>query len=320
MPCPEFPESDYPKEYPIMDIISNWNPDDTDIPSMHYDSICHFDYQTQYDIAERYRDAEKPFVVYNVPAVDELVKKWSDVDYIKSRLQGERFQAESSSSNHFMYFKPNSGKFVKAYNGSKVHWEPPTKTVKINFEDWLKIAVSGQAMEVNEQREHIYFRVTSPAKSGRNGWLFEETEIFKPKKSFFMVEPEEQRGIHCRFGMRSIIAENHYDGSRNFVIEVGGLRRWILSHPKNCDSMYILPKGHPSGRHSEIDWSRPNLQQYPKFKNLKASEIIFKPGEVLYVPTSWFHYIVSLNVNWQCNSRSGADDTYSSDLKKCGWS
>ena len=257
--------------------------------------------------------------MYNVPEVDNLVKKWSDVDYINKRLGGKKFRSEKSTSNHFMYFKGGKSKMVKSFNGTNVHWDPPTKPVQITFEDWLKLAVKGQGINRNEEREHMYFRVTAQAKSSANGWLFNEIGIFQPRESFFMVEPKAQRGIHCRFGMRSIIAENHYDGARNFVIEVGGLRRWILSHPKNCESMYLLPKNHPSGRHSEVDWSNPDFNVHPKFKNLFANEVIFKPGEVLYVPTSWFHYIVSLNVNWQCNSRSGQNNKYTLDLQKCGW-
>ncbi len=63
-----------------------------------------------------------------------------------------------------------------------------------------------------------------------------------------MVEPEEQRGIHCRFGMRGIIAESHFDGSRNVALSIGGMRRWILNHPNQCDAMYLLDKKHPSGK------------------------------------------------------------------------
>ena len=66
-------------------------------------------------------------------------------------------------------------------------------------------------------------------------------------KSLFMVEPRQQKGIHCRFGMKGIIAESHFDGSRNVALSIGGLRRWILNHPNQCDAMYLLPKGHPSG-------------------------------------------------------------------------
>ena len=40
---------------------------------------------------------------------------------------------------------------------------------------------------------------------------------------------------------------------------------------------------------------------------------------MLYVPTSWFHYIVSLNLNYQCNTRSGASSNYKKDIKACGF-
>ena len=315
------PPRDYPKEYPIMDLISNWNPDNTEIPAQHYDSLCHFDFSDpqQLKAAENYRKAELPFIVYNIPEVDGVVKKWSDIDYLNKRLKNQRYRSETANSNHFMYFRENRRNKAIGVNGTEERWDPPTGTTQITFEDWLKVAVRGQSEPDISKREHIYFRVTAPDSKGPNKWLFEELDFFQPKKSFFMVSPSEQRGIHCRFGMRSIIAECHYDGSRNMVAELGGLRRWIMSHPKNCKSMYLLPPKHPSGRHSDVDWSNPNLYTYPQFSNTLANEIILKPGDVLYVPTSWFHFIVSLNVNFQCNTRSGRALTYTKDLQKCGF-
>jgi hypothetical protein len=316
--CPDVPEPGYPKEYPILDLLNNWNTDETDIPAMHYNSLCYFDYQTERYKAENYRKAEVPFVVYNVPEVDTVVQKWRDVDYLSNKLKNIKYRSETSADNHFMYFRDTKSRRVKGINGTLVDWTPPTKPIQISFGDWLKVAVTGQNMSL-EEREHIYFRVTAPSVSGPNSWLFEELSWFQPKPSFFVVKPSDQRGIHCRFGMRSIIAESHYDGSRNFVVGLGGMRRWILSHPRNCQAMYLLPKGHPSGRHSDVDWSKPNLEAYPNFKNVRANEMILRAGDVLYVPTSWFHYIVSLNVNYQCNSRSGRTLEYSSDLQKCGF-
>ena len=42
------------------------------------------------------------------------------------------------------------------------------------------------------------------------------------------------QGIHCRFGMPSIIAESHYDGGRNFIAMVRGKKRYIINHPSQC--------------------------------------------------------------------------------------
>ena len=81
-------------------------------------------------------------------------------------------------------------------------------------------------------------------------------------------------------GMKSVIAECHFDGSRNTIASFGGLRRWILSHPNQCQNLYLLPRDHPSSRHSEIDWSKPNYDLYPKFATAEANEVIIRPGEV----------------------------------------
>ena len=35
----------YPNTYNMMNILNNWNSDETEIPPFHYDSLCHFDYQ-----------------------------------------------------------------------------------------------------------------------------------------------------------------------------------------------------------------------------------------------------------------------------------
>lgn len=64
--CPVTPPEDYPKAWPVTDIIDNWNPNEvTTIPPKYrevYHSLCIFDYQMQYEAALAYRNAEKPFV------------------------------------------------------------------------------------------------------------------------------------------------------------------------------------------------------------------------------------------------------------------
>ena len=42
------------------------------------------------------------------------------------------------------------------------------------------------------------------------------------------------QGIHCRFGMTSIIAESHFDGGRNFIAMVRGKKRYIINPPSEC--------------------------------------------------------------------------------------
>lgn len=309
--CPIFPASDYPKAYPIMDVLNNWNTDSTEIPPLHYDSICHFDYrnETQVQQAYNYREKEVPFIMYNIPEVDEVVKKWNDPNYMHKLLGNRNYRTEASESNHFMYWRGGN------LRGKKANWQPPTKITSMKYKDWIHLAETGQNKSL-EERDHRYFRVSSDM---GNEWLFDELPFFKPKKSLFMVNPREQHGIHCRFGMRSVIAEAHFDGSRNAVVEIGGLRRWIMTHPDQCKNMHMLPPSHPSGRHSAVDWSKPDLDSFPNFSKVVGNEVILQPGDYLFVPTFWIHYIVSLNVNFQCNTRSGVYQGYTKHIRDCGF-
>ena len=53
-----------------------------------------------------------------------------------------------------------------------------------------------------------------------------------------------------------------------------GRRRYMLARPLECRNAYLLPKGHPSGRHSEIDWSRPvDGAKFPKWAKMRALDV-----------------------------------------------
>ena len=42
-------------------------------------------------------------------------------------------------------------------------------------------------------------------------------------------------------------------------------------------------------------------------KEALTIDTVLKAGEVLYVPSHWFHYITSLQKSSQCNTRSGQE-------------
>ena len=312
--CPSTTPKNYPKAYNIKTLTNNWLPDDTVIPPVHYDSLCHFDYQNPIENAKAfaYRDAEVPFVMYNLPELDTVVKNWHNLDYLQAKLgKKAKFRTETSNDNHFMYWSGSRS------NPKYKDWKPPTGVASYSFEDWLEVAVKGQNKSI-EERKHLYFRASGGGRD--DSWVYKELPFFQPKKSLFMVSPRDQRGIHCRFGMRDVVAEAHFDGSRNFIAMIGGLRRWILTHPNQCEFMHMFPKQHPSGRHSAVDWSQPvNDTLFPNFQKVQANEVIMQSGDMLYLPIYWIHYIVQLNVNFQCNTRSGISSNFNSDIRRCGF-
>mmetsp|Transcript_2231 Transcript_2231/g.3125 ORF Transcript_2231/g.3125 Transcript_2231/m.3125 type:complete len:207 (-) Transcript_2231:173-793(-) len=185
-------------------------------------------------------------------------------------------------------------------------------------------------MSISSNTQHFYWqsgvspheRLQSPST-----WTFISKDLpsfSSPDPTFFGFNPDEQKGIQCRFGERGVVAATHYDGGRNMVAMITGAKRYILSPPNQCPKLGIITKKrHPTFRHSLLNFGHINLlansdieaKSMPKkekdwlnlSKNSLAVDTVLKAGQVLYIPSHWFHYIISLQKSAQCNTRSGRD-------------
>jgi hypothetical protein len=270
--------------------------------------------------------------------VAAATERWNTPGYVEEMLGDAEYRAEYSDNNHFMYWNPGKKKKGshtitgdRYKHKTPAHWTNPTEMIKMTYTDWLEHANVTDESLLGPDQPHWYFRligcgemINSPMGKGQchppSDYLFDELTFFQPRPDLlYMVEPEQQKGIHCRFGMKGVIAENHFDSSRNSIVVLGGERRYILSHPDQCRNLALLPKGHPSARHSAVNWADPDLEKYPEFAEAKSNEVVLQAGDVLYLPTSWFHYIISLTLNFQCNTRSGAEQSNYFPIHECGF-
>jgi hypothetical protein len=312
--CPENPPQDYPIEWPILDIISNWNPNNTTLdqrPSI-YQAICRFHYPTDFHKALKYRLAEVPFILRDDPAILQVVYRWNQPGYLERLLGDTLMETEYSTSNQLMYFKDHRKR-------NPLGWKPPMKSIQMTYRQWLEKANQSSQEDMGPDQPHWYFRVNAKDEMGLHP-LYKEMPFFAPDNpNFYLVDLQDLRGINCRFGMMGNTAITHFDASRNFIVILGGERRYILSHPRNCPHLALYPRSHPSARHSRLNWSNPNLTEAPEFALAKGNEVVLQAGDVLYLPTYWFHYIVSLDLNWQCNARSGYTTEHEHLIRKCGF-
>ena len=142
--------------------------------------------------------------------------------------------------------------------------------------------------------------------------------LFTAKDSLIVksLSKKRQQPINCRFGMQRTIAEAHFDTGRNYIAMIQGHKRYIIAPPNQCRHLGIRRTG-PSARHSTVDWS--DATQLDALQHAQALEVVLQPGDVLYVPALWFHYIVSLDTNIQCNSRGATPAKHVADLQECGF-
>lgn len=287
----------------LYNVLSRWNPDNPDPPKSFREKIQHFDYGNPYErqLADRWRKAELPFKLYNVSEFQATSRKWTEEYLLDSISSGRQPHVEKSKNNHFMFW---SGK------GSRIrNYKPPTEIVSgMSFKEWNQLAKEADRMRLSNSSEHYYFMVGADAHEHGRTFISRDLPMFSTEKNnYWITNVAANKGIQCRFSMRGIIAETHYDSGKNFIAMLKGAKRYVLTPPHSCDHLAIITDTkHPSYRHSVIDWSDLAQCRQNKFHEVDALDTIVHKGEVLYIPSYWFHYIVSLKYSVQCNSRSGA--------------
>lgn len=301
IPTPPANEEGLPYQS-LYNVIKNWNPDDAEVPITFKERLQHFDYSNveERKIALAYREKELPFKLYNVPEFIEASILWND-DYLTTQFTSWKLSPhiEQSKDNHFMFW----GGFGKTYKGLK----PPQQAVSMPFSKWLSLAKDADTSKLMHNVSHTYFTVGAQAHEHGRTFISRDLHLFSTEKpNFFITNPAANKGIQCRFGMRGIIPACHYDTGKNMVAMLRGSKRYILNPPRECNHLSIIADmQHPAYRHSDIDWSNITVAKQAKFDLVDAIDTIVHVGEVLYIPSYWFHYIVSLDYSIQCNSRSG---------------
>ncbi|XP_019378129.1 PREDICTED: HSPB1-associated protein 1 isoform X1 [Gavialis gangeticus] len=82
----------------------------------------------------------------------------------------------------------------------------------------------------------------------------------------------------------------------NLVLQVQGRKRWHLFPPSDACSLY--PTRIPyeeSSVFSKVSVVNPDLKRFPLFKKAKPHVVTLSPGQVLFVPRHWWHYVESID-------------------------
>jgi len=319
----------YPKMRTYKEVQDTWPQDALDNPPpVLEEDLLHFDYHNPADMqaAVKFRDAKLPFKVINVPDVMAATKKWTDKYIMKqfdTKDQGNgpksRGICNEGPDNFFAFFYPPLWHI-------QVLGLPPTRNNNFSFKRWAKHAHYADRVGLDANLPHFYWTsnvATDERYKRRANQTFVSRDLpsfSETKENFFAFNLTEQQGIQCRFGERGITAANHYDSGRNMIAMITGAKRYILSPPRACKRLGIVSSNrHSSYRHSMLNYGHMELmktrddmpQEEREWMEMagtaEAISTVLKEGEILYVPTGWFHYITSLQKSAQCNVRSGID-------------
>uniref|UniRef100_A0A8D0L7B9 JmjC domain-containing protein 5 n=1 Tax=Sphenodon punctatus TaxID=8508 RepID=A0A8D0L7B9_SPHPU len=108
---------------------------------------------------------------------------------------------------------------------------------------------------------------------------------------------EEDITINAWFGPEGTISPLHQDPQQNFLVQVIGRKYVRLYSPQESENLY--PHETSLLRNtSQVDVEDPDLVNFPKFERAASQACILTPGQVLFVPVKYWHYVRSLDLSF----------------------
>ncbi|KAG1687999.1 HSPB1-associated protein 1 [Nymphon striatum] len=119
-------------------------------------------------------------------------------------------------------------------------------------------------------------------------------------------------------GSKGALTPCHQDSyGYNIVSQLYGRKKWILFDPS--DSSCLYPTRIPfeeSSVFSKVDMLNPDLEHFPKFSESTPFCVVLEPGDVLYVPHHYWHFVQALENSISINTWVEMDSDNECRLKE----
>lgn len=123
-----------------------------------------------------------------------------------------------------------------------------------------------------------------------------KNDITEPEYCCF-ADSTEPVDVMAWYGPKGTVSPLHHDPKRNLLTQVVGEKQLFLFSPSDSENLY--PHGHELlNNTAQVDPRQPDLEKYPKYKSAKPYYCILKPGQMLYIPPKWWHFVESLSISF----------------------
>ncbi|WP_299554820.1 cupin-like domain-containing protein [Seonamhaeicola sp.] len=98
-------------------------------------------------------------------------------------------------------------------------------------------------------------------------------------------------------GPAGTISGFHADTGKNMYAQVKGRKMFILASTKFNSKMYPSSKYINGAVASKVNINDIIPEDFPKLNDVEFIKVILEPGDVLHVPSKWWHYVQSLDTS-----------------------
>lgn len=96
-------------------------------------------------------------------------------------------------------------------------------------------------------------------------------------------------------GPKGTVTGFHYDSGDNMYAQIKGEKLFVIAPPTYTKHLYPSTKYINGAVASKIDITNFNSKKFTSFKNVPFYKVVLQPGDVLFLPKKWWHYVQSLD-------------------------
>ncbi|MFI1743893.1 cupin-like domain-containing protein [Thalassobellus sediminis] len=111
-----------------------------------------------------------------------------------------------------------------------------------------------------------------------------------------------KNNVYGWIGPKGTVTGFHQDSLNNMLAQVMGRKQVVLASPKQSNSMYVSDKFDLGAVSSEVDINNYNKEKHPKIQDVDFFSTVLEPGDVLFIPRKWWHYVKSIDMSISINN------------------
>ncbi len=102
-------------------------------------------------------------------------------------------------------------------------------------------------------------------------------------------------------GPANTVTGFHMDWSDNLFAQIRGRKLFLLVSPDYDSCMYASRKYDPGTTLSLVSFDNYSPDDFPLFGRVQIIKTILEPGEMLFIPKGWWHYVKALDLSISVN-------------------
>lgn len=161
---------------------------------------------------------------------------------------------------------------------------------RVKHEEEMKFGEFIDKIDIEEKSNNYYLTANNHGLENE-GLKKLLDEIDNISDGYFNMDEKEGRSF-LWVGPGGIRTPLHHDQTNNFFVQMYGRKKFSMIPSKQVTKMYNF-----EAVFSPVDFAEPDLNKYPDFALTTPYEIILEPGDCLFIPVGWWHYVEGLDVN-----------------------